>query len=80
MAKVKSKIMTIADRHVKQGITRSIATIKAWVIVKADALRTKVKGTSRRQDTLEKLARINPAEISVKLKRENPATLTTATQ
>ena len=62
--------MTIANRLVKQGMIRSLATVKAWVIVKANALRTKVKGTSRRQDTLEKLAGVNPADISVKLKRE----------
>lgn len=62
--------MTIANRLVKQGLTRSLAMIKAWIIVKADALRTKVKGTSRRQDALEKLAMVNPADISVKLKRD----------
>ena len=70
MTKVKSKVMTIANRLVKQGLTRSIATVKAWIIVKATALRTKVKDTSRRQDTLEKLAGVNPADISIKLKRE----------
>lgn len=70
MNKTRSKVMTIANRLVKQGLTRSIATVKAWIIVKAKALRTKVKGTSRRQDALEKLAGINPADISVKLKRE----------
>ena len=70
MNKTRSKVMTIANSLVKQGLTRSMATLKAWVIVKANALRTKVKGTSRRQDTLEKLAWINPADISVKLKRE----------
>lgn len=70
MNKTRSKVMTIANRLVKQGLTRSIATVKAWIIVKANALRTKVKGTSRRQDALEKLAGINPADISVKLKRE----------
>ncbi|MDE7301730.1 MAG: HIRAN domain-containing protein [Oscillospiraceae bacterium] len=70
MNKTRSKVMTIANRLVKQGLTRSMATIKAWVIVKANALRTKVRGTSRRQDTLEKLAEVNPADISVKLKRE----------
>ena len=62
MNKTRSKVMTIANRLVKQGLTRSIATIKAWVIVKANALRTKVKGTSRRQDALEKLAGVNPTE------------------
>ena len=70
MNKTRSKVMTIANRLVKQGMTRSLATVKAWIIVKANALRTKVKGTSRRQDALEKLAGVNPADISVKLKRE----------
>lgn len=70
MSNIKSKVMTIANRLVKQGFTRSIATVKAWVIVKAKALRTKVKGTSRRQSALEKLSNVNPADISVKLKRE----------
>ena len=70
MNKTRSKVMTIANRLVKQGLTRSIATVKAWLIVKANALRTKVKGTSRRQSALEKLAGVNPADISVKLKRE----------
>ncbi|MDE7279759.1 MAG: HIRAN domain-containing protein [Oscillospiraceae bacterium] len=70
MNKTRSKVMTIANRLVKQGLTRSTATVKAWVIVKANALRTKVKGTSRRQSALEKLAGVNPADISVKLKRE----------
>lgn len=62
--------MTIANRLVKQGLPRSLATVKAWIIVKTNALRTKVKGTSRRQNALEKLAGVNPADISVKLKRE----------
>ena len=70
MNKTRSKVMTIANRLVKQGLTRSMATLKAWVIVKAKALRTKVRGTSYRQNVLEKLAGINPADISVKLKRE----------
>lgn len=70
MNKTRSKVMTIANRLVKQGLTRSIATVKAWIIVKAKALRTKVKGTSRRQGALEKLASVDPADISVKLKRE----------
>ena len=70
MNKTRSKVMTIANRLVKQGLTRSIAMLKAWVIVKANALRIKVKGTSRRQNALEKLAGVNPADISVKLKRE----------
>lgn len=70
MNKTRSKVMTIANRLVKQGLTRSIAAVKAWIIVKANALRTKVRGTSRRQSALEKLVGVDPADISVKLKRE----------
>ncbi len=70
MSKTRSKVMTIANRLVKQGLTRSLAMIKAWIIVKANALRTQGKGTSRRQNVLEKLAGVNPADIFVKLKRE----------
>ena len=51
-------------------MSRRAAMLKAWAIVKAAALRIKVKGTSRRQSELEQLASVNPAEISVKLKRE----------
>ena len=43
MNKTRSKVMTIANRLVKQGLTRSIATVKAWIIVRANALRTKVR-------------------------------------
>lgn len=70
MSKTRSKVMTIANLLVKQGLARSLATVKAWIIVKANALRTKVKGTSRRQNALEKLSWVNPTDISVKLKRE----------
>ncbi len=68
MNKTKSKVMTIANRLVKQGFTRSLATVKAWVIVKAKALRTKVKGTSRRQNALrvhsvEQVSKLATAEI-----------------
>lgn len=66
----KSKVMTIANRLVKQGMSRRTAMLKAWVIAKASALRVKVKGTSRRQSELEKLSAFKPSEISVQLKRE----------
>ncbi len=67
---IKSKVMTIANRLVKQGMSRRTAMLKAWVIAKASALRVKVKGTSRRQSELEKLSAFKPSEISVQLKRE----------
>ena len=70
MSTIKSKVMTKANRLFKNGMSRRAAMLKAWAIVKAAALRVKVKGTSRRQSELEQLASVNPAEISVKLKRE----------
>lgn len=67
---MKSKVMTIANRLYKNGMSRRTAMLKAWAIVKAEALRVKVKGTSRRQSELEQLAALNPSDISVQLKRE----------
>ena len=51
-------------------MSRRTSMLKAWAIVKAAALRVKVKGTSRRQSALEQLAALNPSDISVQLKRE----------
>ena len=70
MSRTRSKVITIANSLVKHGISRRTAMLKAWIIVKASALRTKIKGTSRRQSELEKLAGVNSADIKVMLKRE----------
>ena len=70
MNKTRSKVMIMANSLVKHGMSRRTAMLKAWIIAKASALRTKIKGTSRRQSELEKLAGVNPAEISVTLRRE----------
>lgn len=70
MNKTKSKVMTMANTLVKQDMNRRAATVKACVIAKASALRTKIKGTSRRQSELEKLSALSAEEITVQLKRE----------
>lgn len=70
MNKIRSKVMIMANSLVKHGMNRRTAMLKAWIIAKASALRTKVKGTSRRQSELEQLAALDPSEISVQLKRE----------
>lgn len=70
MSRTRSKVMTIANSLVKHGMSRRTAMLKAWIIVKASALRTRIKGTSRRQSELEKLAGVNSADIKVMLKRE----------
>lgn len=67
MKNIKSKVMTIANRLVKQGMSRSLAMIKAWIIAKAPALRVKVKGTSYRQNALEELH----SGVSAVLKRDH---------
>lgn len=70
MNKTRSKVMIMANSLVKHGMSRRTAMLKAWIIAKASALRTKIKGTSRRQSELEKLSALNPSEIRVQLKRE----------
>lgn len=70
MQSKRSIVCTICNRLVKQGMNRRAAMLKAWVIAKASALQVKVKGTSRRQNELEKLSSVNPADISVTLRRE----------
>ena len=70
MNTIRSKVMIMANRLVKQGMQRRTAMHKAWVIAKATALHTKIKGTSLRQSELEKLATVNPSEIGIQLRRE----------
>lgn len=77
MRKTKSKVMTIANRLVAQGMGRPAAMVKAWLLCKMPLVQTKVAGVTqgRRQEALEHLARYPAAQISVRLQREpgNPA-------
>ena len=41
-----SKVMTIANRLVKQGYNRANAMVKAWVLVKLPNICTKVAGVT----------------------------------
>ena len=68
----KSKVCVIANRLANQGLTRSEAFRKAWAIVKAETVDTKVTGVTvgRRQEALEKLTRYEADRISVSLTRE----------
>ena len=69
---LKSKVMTIANRLVKKGQSRSAATIKAWIIAKAEALTTRVTGVSYNncQKALQAISKYKPSDISITLKRE----------
>lgn len=68
----KSKVCVIANRLSKQGMNRSEAFSKAWGIVKAETVETKVAGVTagRRQEALERLSRYEANRINISLARE----------
>ena len=67
-----SKVMTIANRLVAGGMSRPLAMIRAWVLIKMPLVETKVSGVTfgRRQEAIEHLTRYNPGEISIRLSKE----------
>lgn len=69
---IKSKVMTIANALVKQGVSRSAAMVRAWVTVKLRRMVIKAAGVTfgNRQTLLERLTRYSPEDISVTLQRE----------
>lgn len=69
---MKSKVMTIANHLVKQGMSRSAAMVRAWITVKLRSIRTKATGVmwGNRQQLLSRLARYSPDEITIELHRE----------
>ena len=72
MKGIKSKVMTIANALVKQGVSRSAAMVRAWITVKLRAIQTKAAGVTHgnRQTLLERLTRYKPEDITVTLQRE----------
>ncbi|MBD5129237.1 MAG: hypothetical protein HDT43_04870 [Ruminococcaceae bacterium] len=69
---IKSKVMTIANALVKQGISRSAAMVRAWITVKLRRMEVKAVGVTRgnRQTLLERLMRYSADDITVTLRRE----------
>lgn len=69
---IKSKVMTIANALVKQGVSRSAAMVRAWITVKMKQLYIKAVGVTRgnRQALLDRLTRYKPEDITVTLLRE----------
>ena len=69
---IKSKVMTIANALVKQGASRSVAMVRAWITVKLHRIDTKTTGVTHgnRQKLLARLSRYSPDEITIKLNRE----------
>ncbi len=68
-----SKVMTIANRLVKQGYNRANAMVKAWVLVKMPSVLTKVSGVTygKRQQAIEHLTHYRPEDIRISLYRDN---------
>ena len=62
---MKSKVLTLANKLVGQGWNRSMAMIKAWVIIKTGQLESKVAGISlpNRQRATERLTQIGRAHV-----------------
>lgn len=68
-----SKVMTIANKLVKQGYNRANAMVKAWVLVKLPNICTKVAGVTygKRQQAIEHLTHYRPENIRISLYRDN---------
>ena len=71
-----SKVMTIANKLVKQGQNRANAMVKAWALVKMQTIETKATGVTygKRQKAIEHLKRYKETDISLHLKREKDNT------
>lgn len=69
---IKSKVMTIANALVKQGVSRSAAMVRAWITVKMRQFYIKAVGVTHgnRQTLLDHLTRYKPEDITVTLQRE----------
>jgi hypothetical protein len=69
---MKSKVTTIANRLVGQGLTRSEAMRRAWILVKLGTVESKVVGVThgKRQTALEHLTQYPTERVSVTLQRE----------
>lgn len=73
---VHSKVMRMANNLVKEGYSRSAAMVRAWILVKLEQVKIRVKGVTygKRQRALEHLKRYKPEDISIQLvhQQSNP--------
>ena len=69
---MKSKVMTIANHLVKQGMSRSATMAQAWITVKLRRIDTKTAGVTHgnRQILLARLSRYSSEDITIKLQHE----------
>ena len=72
MSNIKSKVMTIANHLVKQGMSRSAAMVRAWITAKLRTIRTKAAGVTfnNRQMLLYRLTKYSSEDITLTLQRE----------
>ena len=69
---MKSKVMTIANALVKQGMNRRAAMVRAWITVKLRTIHTNTAGVTygRRQGLLQRLTHYEAQDITIILERE----------
>ena len=69
---IKSKVMTMANALVKQGVSRSAAMVCDWIKVKLRRMEVRAAGVTHgnRQTLLDHLTRYKPEDITVTLRRE----------
>lgn len=69
---LRQKVCTIANSLVKQGYSRSMAMVEAWIMAKLPQIITRVAGVtqSRRQTAIEHLRRYNTEDINITLVRD----------
>lgn len=70
---IHSKVMRMANNLVKEGYSRSAAMVRAWILVKLQQVKIRVKGVTQgnRQRALEHLRRYGAEDISIQLIHEN---------
>ncbi len=68
-----SKVMRIANNLVKEGYSRSAAMVRAWILVKLQQVKIRVKGVTQGkvQKALEHLRRYKAEDISITLVHES---------
>lgn len=70
---IHSKVMKMANNLIKEGYSRSAAMVRAWILVKLQQVKIRVKGITQgdRQRALEHLRRYGAEDISIQLVHEN---------
>lgn len=70
--KVRARVCRMANNLVKEGYSKAVAFVRAWIMVKLEQVKIRVLGVTygKRQTALEHLRRYKPEDISIQLVRE----------